>query len=157
MDASVGDASVGQPSVGDASVGQPSVGDASAGDASVGDAEERVRGICLGLPEVEERDSHGSPAYFVRGKRGFVHLMVDGHHDAGFPQMWCAAGPGVQQELIAADPERFFRPPYVGHRGWIGVRTDRRVDWTEVAELCEDAYRVTAPTRLIRILDSRAP
>ena len=122
-------------------------------DTSTGDTQGRVRGICLALPEVVERDSHGSPAYFVRGKRGFVHLMVDGHHDAGFPQMWCAAGPGVQQELIASDPGRFFRPPYVGHRGWLGVRLDRDPDWAEIAEVCTDAYRAVAPRGLIEKLD----
>jgi hypothetical protein len=115
--------------------------------------DERVRRICLGLPEVAERNSHGSPAFFVRGKRGFVHLMVDGHHQDEFPHLWCAAPPGAQQELIAADPERFFRPPYVGHRGWIGVRLDRDPDWDEIAEVCTDAYRAVAPKALIATLD----
>ena len=73
------------------------------------------------------------------------------------PSMWCKAPPGAQDVLVNSKPEQFFVPPYVGHRGWLGVRTDGDVDWTEIAELCEDAYRVTAPTRLIRILDSRAP
>ena len=138
----------------DTSAMDTSAGDISAGDISVGDAEERVRGICRGLPEVVERDSHGSPAYFVRGKRGFVHLMVDGHHHAGFPQMWCAAPVGVQGELVAADPRRFFKPPYVGHRGWIGVRLDRDPDWDEIAEVCTDAYRTIAPKTLLARLDA---
>lgn len=113
--------------------------------------EDRVRDICLGLPEVTERPSHGSPAFFV-GKQ-FVMLWPTGHHDHDFPHMWCAAPAGGQEELIASSPERYFRPPYVGHRGWLGVRLDGDVDWDEVAELCQDAYRVVAPARLIAALD----
>jgi hypothetical protein len=119
-------------------------------------AEDEVRRVCLALPEVDERLSHGSPAFFVRGKRQFVMLWPDGHHDHDFPHLWCAAAPGSQAELIAADPDRFFRPPYVGHRGWLGVRLDRDPDWTEVAELCTDAYRAVAPPSLVtRQVDER--
>ena len=113
-----------------------------------------VRRICLGFPEVTERLSHGSPTWFVRGKSTFVSLMVDGHHDNHFPHLWCAAPPGAQQELIAGSPEKIFRPPYVGHRGWLGVRLDRELDWGEIAELCEDAYRTVAPKTLIARLDA---
>ena len=115
--------------------------------------EDRVRAICLGLPDVSERPSHGSPAFYVG--RQFVMLWADGHHDHDFPHLWCAAGPGVQDELVAASPDRFFRPPYVGGRGWIGVRLDGDVDWAEVAELCQDAYRTIAPARLVAALDGR--
>ncbi|MEX2373078.1 MAG: MmcQ/YjbR family DNA-binding protein, partial [Dehalococcoidia bacterium] len=62
----------------------------------------------------------------------------------------------MQEELIEADPDAFFRPPYVGHRGWIGVRLDRGLDWDEIAELCTEAYRVIAPARLLRALEERA-
>ena len=82
-------------------------------------------------------------------------LWADGHHDHDFPHLWCAAAPGAQQALVAASPERIFRPPYVGHRGWLGVRLDGVVDWEEVGELCEDAYRAVAPRRLIASLDQR--
>ena len=117
----------------------------------------RVRAICLGLPEATERLSHGAPACFVRDKRQFVMLWPDGHHDHDFPHLWCAAPPGAQAELIAADPARFFRPPYVGHRGWLGVRLDDDPDWSETAELCEDAYRPVAPRSLITRLDDTGP
>jgi hypothetical protein len=99
-----------------------------------------LRRICTALPEVTERPSHGAPTWFVRDRRTFVTLWEHGHHDNQFPHLWCAAPPGAQQELIAAAPERFFRPPYVGHRGWLGVRLDGEVDWAEIAELCQDAY-----------------
>ena len=103
-----------------------------------------LRRICGALPEVTERPSHGAPTWFVRDRRAFVTLWEDGHHDLRFPHLWCAAPPGAQQELIAADPERFFRPPYVGHRGWLGVRLDGDVDPAELAELCRDAYDAVA-------------
>ena len=113
-----------------------------------------VREACLRLPEVTERLSHGAPSFFVRGKKTFVMVMVEGHHHNAFPHLWCAAPAGAQEELIAADPGRFFRPPYVGHRGWLGVRLDGAVDWAEIGELCEDAYRAVAPRSLINELDS---
>lgn len=103
------------------------------------------------MPEVTERPSHGSPAFFVR--KQFVMLWPDGHHDHNYPHMWCAAPTGVQEELVAHCPSRFFRPPYVGGRDWVGVRLDGEPDWDDVAELCEGAYRVVAPARLVRLLD----
>jgi hypothetical protein len=112
---------------------------------------ERVRSICLALPEVQERLSHGVPAFFVT--RQFVMLWPEGHHDHHFPHLWCAAPPGQQDALIASRPRRFFRPPYVGTRGWIGVRLDGRVPWGEVEMLCEEAYRTVAPKRLVARLD----
>jgi hypothetical protein len=114
----------------------------------------RLRQICLALPEVTERPSHGAPTWFVRDKKPFLTLWASGHHDSDFPQLWCAGLPGVQQALAGSAPDRFFRPPYVGHRGWIGVRLDGAVDWTELAELCADAYRAVAPARLTALLDA---
>lgn len=114
--------------------------------------EARVREICLALPEATEKLSHGAPAFFVR--KQFVMLWADGHHDAEYPHMWCAAPEGAQEEMTRTEPERFFRPPYVGHRGWIGYRFDRgKVDWGEVAAICEDAYRTVAPKTLVARLD----
>jgi hypothetical protein len=118
------------------------------------DLAEHLRGICGGLPEVTERPSHGAPTWFVRDKKSFVTLWANGHHEDHFPHLWCAAAPGEQQSLIAASPDRFFRPPYVGHRGWIGVRLDGDVEWAEIAELCADAYRVVAPAKLAAQLDT---
>lgn len=123
-----------------------------------GDPEElqRVRAACLALPEATERLSHGSPAWFVRGKKTFV-MYLDDHHGDGRLALWCAAPPGLQAELVDQEPVRFFRPPYVGHRGWIGVRLDRDPDWDEIAAICEDAYRQVAPKTLIALLDSQGP
>ena len=118
------------------------------------DALDRLRTICLAFPEVTERPSHGAPTWFVRDKSVFVTLFENGHHHNEFPHLWCAAPAGVQEELIASDPDTFFRPPYVGGRGWIGVRLDRGIDPAELAELCEEAYRVVAPKRLVAQLDA---
>ncbi|MCW3816392.1 MmcQ/YjbR family DNA-binding protein [Micromonospora sp. DR5-3] len=116
---------------------------------------DEIRQICSAFPEVTERPSHGAPTWFIRDKKSFVMLWPDGHHDNDFPHLWCAAPPGAQQELMAANPRVYFRPPYVGHRGWIGVRLDQDLDRAEVAEACEEAYRAVAPKRLLAELDSR--
>ena len=118
-----------------------------------GDLAGQVRAICLALPEATERLSHGAPTWFVQDKRAFVTVWAHGHHADDFPHLWCAGLPHAQQELIAAGADRFFRPPYVGGRGWIGVRLDGDVDWAEIAELCQDAYRAIAPARLAALLD----
>ncbi len=109
---------------------------------------ERVRELCLALPEATERLSHGSPAFFVRGKRTFV-MYLDDHHGDGRRALWCAAAEGMQEMLVAAAPEHHFVPPYVGHRGWVGVRLDRGIADDEVAGLVEDAWLAVAPARLI--------
>ena len=113
--------------------------------------ETRVRSLCLALPGVVEKISHGAPAFFAG--RQFVMLWPEGHHDHAFPHLWCAAPPGAQEAFVEADPGRYFRPPYVGGRGWLGVRLDGVVDWDEVEMLCEDAYRTVAPKKLLAELD----
>src|ERR1700722_13176716 len=115
-------------------------------------AEARVRAICLNLPGTTERPSHGSPAFFAG--RQFVMLWPDGHHDHRFPHMWCAAPAGAQEALVAAAAERFFKPPYVGSRGWVGVRLDGPLNWQEVEAICEDAYRTVATKKLLALLDT---
>ena len=126
-----------------------------AGDASAVVSEEerervlaRLRELCLGLPETSERLSHGAPTFFVRGKRAFLMVLTDHHGDGRFA-IWCAAAAGMQRMLVEVDPERFFVPPYVGHRGWLGLRLDRGLAWEEVAGIAEDAYAEVAPPRLI--------
>jgi hypothetical protein len=117
---------------------------------------ERIRRLCLALPETSERPSHGAPSFFVREKKCFL-MVLDDHHGDGIFGIWCAAPPGNQELLIAADPARFFRPPYVGHRGWLGVRLDGAgggatggaIDWDELAGIVEDAFATVAPKRLL--------
>jgi hypothetical protein len=109
---------------------------------------ERVRTICLALPETSERLSHGAPSFFVREKRCFL-MVLDNHHDDGIFGLWCAAPPGHQELLVEANPDRFFRPPYVGHRGWLGVRLHDEIDWDELEGIVEDAFATVAPARLL--------
>jgi predicted DNA-binding protein (MmcQ/YjbR family) len=104
---------------------------------------ERLREICLSLPEAAEKPfgGHTAPSFRVREKL-FLMTAEDGEH-ATFK-----AGPGVQEALVGTDPERFFVPAYVGSKGWVGMRLDVDQDWDEVAELIEDSYRMIAPKRL---------
>lgn len=110
-----------------------------------------LREICLSLPGATERLSHGSPSWFVtRMFASYDHF----HHGAAHISLWCAAPPGVQEELVDAEPHRFFRPPYVGHRGWLGVVLDHTgddaADRDEITGILTDAHRCVAPARLRR-------
>jgi hypothetical protein len=95
---------------------------------------------------------HGAPTFFVRDKRPFVMVLTDHHGDGRFA-IWCAAPAGIQGMLVGADPEKFFVPPYVGHRGWLGVRLDVGLasdrDSDELAGIIEDAYAEVAPAKLV--------
>jgi hypothetical protein len=104
----------------------------------------RLRAICLALPEAIERETWDIPTFRVREK-----IFVMATSDNGTPSLWCKAPPGAQTILIEAAPDRFFRPPYVGHKGWIGVRLDGAVDWDEVSGLVQRSYQMTAPKRLL--------
>jgi hypothetical protein len=110
----------------------------------------KVREICLALPETSERLSHGAPTFFVREKRAFLMVLTNHHGDGRFA-IWCAAPDGMQKMLVEGDPERFFVPPYVGHRGWLGVRLDRGIHWDELAGIAEDAYADVAPAKLVEV------
>ncbi|CAN5825374.1 MmcQ/YjbR family DNA-binding protein [soil metagenome] len=116
---------------------------------------DRLREICLSLPQATERLSHGEPTWFVRGKKTFV-TYADHHHDDRLA-FWCAAPEGVQAEMVTAEPDRYFVPPYVGARGWFGVRLDLSTDWEEIAEIVREAYRHVAPVRLVARLDAATP
>ncbi len=110
---------------------------------------ERVRRICIGFPGGEEKLSHGAPSFHVRGKM-FV-MFVDDHHADGRLAVWCKATHETQQRLVRADPERFFVPPYVGVKGWVGVRLDRpQTDWIELAILVEEGWTSIAPKSFTR-------
>jgi hypothetical protein len=115
---------------------------------AVQDALDKLRQLCLGLPQVTERLSHGEPTWFIQGKKSFV--MFSTYHHGGPLGFWCAAPPGAQEALVASNPRRFFRPPYVGYRGWLGVSLEGDVDWDEVADIIEEAYQVIAPKSLLK-------
>jgi hypothetical protein len=106
----------------------------------------RVRELCLELPGTSERLSHGEPTFFV-GKKVFV-MFANDHHNDGRVAVWVPAPPGMQESLIASDPERFFRPPYVGVRGWVGIILDQVSDDILSAHV-QMAWELIAPKRLI--------
>ena len=105
----------------------------------------RLRAICLALPETTEKVAWGEPTWRVRGK--LFAQLDDHHHGAEHLAVWLPAPLGAQELLVKSDPARFFAPPYVGHRGWIGVRIDGRPDWRVVETLVRDAYETAAPRR----------
>ena len=123
---------------------------------------DRVRRIALALPGVNERMSHGEPCFFVRDKRPLCYFH-DNHNGDGRIALWCPVLPGVQEEMVSADPVRFFAPPTSSSgvfRQWLGVYLDttgpQRVDWGEIAAIVEDAFRYIAPAVLVKELDSRS-
>jgi hypothetical protein len=113
----------------------------------------RIRALCATFPEVTERASHGAPTFFVRDKASFL-TVHDDHHGDGRVAFWCAAPEGTQELLVEAAPEIYYRPAYVGHRGWLGMRLDRDAPWDEIAGVVEDAYRTRAPRALVAQLDA---
>lgn len=120
---------------------------------SVDEILERVRALCLALPGIEERPSHGAPCWFVRGKKQLA-AFDDHHHGVDQVAVWCPAPEGAQAAMVEMDPGRFFVPPYVGPRGWIGVRLDDDTDWDELGQILEDAFRCVAPRRALAELDA---
>lgn len=112
---------------------------------------QRVRALCLALPEVTERPSHGQPAFFVHG-RMFVTFSVHLHGD-GEEAVWIKAAPGVQEILLLEDPEHFYRPPYVGQKGTVAARLNRPgTPWDDIEALIRDAWTIAAPKRLAATL-----
>jgi hypothetical protein len=103
------------------------------------------------LPEATEKIAWGEATW----RAGKIFAQMDTfHHDADHVAVWLPARPGLQEELVAEDPVQFFKPPYVGPKGWVGVRIDRKPDWNVVAGLVADAYRVVAPPRLVTRLEA---
>ena len=91
----------------------------------------------------------GEPTFRIRNKLFAMYASAGNHHGAGRPAVWCKAAPGNQQLMIEAEPRRFFRPPYVGPSGWVGVWLDGRVRCSQLADLLLGSYRMTAPKRLL--------
>jgi hypothetical protein len=104
---------------------------------------ESLRAICLAFPEAEEKEAWGDPTFRVRDKIFAMEKRGDGR-----VSVWCKAPEGSQMVLVGADPERFFVPPYVGHKGWVGVRLDNKPDWGEVEKVVKRSYMLIAPKKL---------
>jgi hypothetical protein len=110
------------------------------------EALERLRRICLSWRGATEKLSWGTPTFWA-GKRQFA-IYVDDHHGDGVLAVWTKAAEGLQSALVKSNPAIFFSPPYVGVRGWVGIRLDRRPDWKVVEGLLGDAFLMTAPKRM---------
>ncbi len=114
-------------------------------DAEVAAIIDHLRAICLAFEGASEKLSHGELAFFIAGRQ-FANTDRY-HHNAANLAGWFAAPPGAQESLIASKPERFFRPPYVGHRGWVAMRLDNDVDWDEVAFIAAEAVSTIVETQ----------
>jgi len=106
----------------------------------------RLRRICMELPETLEKLSHGEPTFFAGGKRVFA-MFSNNHHGDGHVAVWVPAPPGLQQALIEEAPDVYFRPPYVGPSGWIGIELDRIAD-EQLAAHIQQAWKMVAPKKL---------
>ena len=108
---------------------------------------ERLRRICLSLPEATEKVAWGDPTWRVRDR---IFAMQKGNYEGGRPSVWLKADRADQSVLVDLDPDRFFVPGYVGHKGWVGAYLDgNRVDWAMLAKLVEASYRLIAPRTLV--------
>lgn len=114
---------------------------------------EHLREACLALPEAHEVEAWGEPTFRVKNKIFAMYASAATHHGDGRPAVWCKSTPFIQDQMLRAEPDRYFKPPYVGPGGWVGVFLDQRPDWSAVQVVLEDAWRLTAPKRLQRALD----
>jgi hypothetical protein len=112
----------------------------------------RLRKLCLALPEAHEVEAWGEPTFRVRNKIFATYASASNHHGRGRNATWVKAAPGEQAAMVAAAPDCFFVPPYVGPSGWIGIWLDGAVDWDDVAEFLRDSYRLVAPKKLCALL-----
>ncbi|MFO0583641.1 MAG: MmcQ/YjbR family DNA-binding protein [Anaeromyxobacter sp.] len=127
------------------------------GSASNARAVARVRKLCLALPGAVEKPSHGEPTWFA-GEKGKVFATLDDHHHgAEHLSIWVPLPLGAQEDLVARDPARFFRPPYVGGKGWVGIVLDGRPDWGEVERLLREGFLRVAGAKLRAVLAGQRP
>ena len=115
---------------------------------------DRLRTVCLALPETHEVEAWSEPTFRVKNKIFAMYAASDTHHGAGRPAVWVKSTHLIQDMLIHDDPDRYFAPPYVGPKGWLGIRLDRRPNWRTVGDLIRDAYLLTAPKRIAAMLGS---
>jgi hypothetical protein len=115
---------------------------------------DRVRTICLALPEAHEVIAWGEPTFRVRNKLFAMYAHASNHHGGGRHAVWCKSDHTTQSYLVRSDPQRFFVPPYVGPSGWVGIWLDRRPSWKSIDEIMHDAWRLVAPKKLQAAADA---
>ena len=125
---------------------------------------DQLRELALALPDVNERVSHGAPCFFIGDQIAVCYFHDSNHRGDGRVSLWCPAPPGVQAEMVATEPGRFFAPPNSANgtfSDWLGLFLDTdgddTVDWDEVAVLLDDAYRTVAPGRSQRLRPTDGP
>jgi hypothetical protein len=118
---------------------------------------DRLRTICLGFPGAHEVEAWGEPTFRVKNKLFAMFASSGTHHGAGRPGVWIKSAAVTQDMLVRAEPARYFVPPYVGKSGWVGAFLDKKPDWEVIDDLLRDAYRLTAPKKLVATLDVAPP
>lgn len=116
----------------------------------------KLRKLCLALPEAHEVEAWGEPTFRVKGKLFAMYAHASNHHGAGRHSVWIKATKENQALMIRTQPDRFFKPPYVGPSGWVGVYLDKSPDWDEVGELLRDGWKMTAPKRVLANSEKRS-
>ena len=109
----------------------------------------RLRKICLSFPEAHEVEAWGAPTFRVKGKLFAMYAADGNHHGSGRASVWIKSDKENQALMLRAQPDRYFKPPYVGPSGWVGVYLDRSPDWDEVRELLRDGWKSIAPKKLL--------
>ena len=107
----------------------------------------RLRKLCLALPDAHEVEAWGEPTFRVNNKLFAMYAHANNHHGAGHHAVWVKSTLINQEFMIKANPKRYFSPPYVGPSGWVGVRLDGRVNWSELSDILRDGYELTAPKK----------
>ena len=118
---------------------------------------DRLRTICLAFPEAHEVEAWGDPTFRVKNKLFAMYASSATHHGAGRPGVWIKSAAVTQDMLVRAEPARYYVPPYVGKSGWVGAFLDKKPDWDVLDDLLRDAYRLTAPKKLLAKLDAPPP
>jgi predicted DNA-binding protein (MmcQ/YjbR family) len=113
----------------------------------------KLRDLCLAFPESAEKEAWGAPTFRVKDKLFAMYASAGTHHGSGRPAAWIKAKPANQALVIESDPARYFKPPYVGPSGWIGVWLDKRPPWGAIASLLDDGFRLVAPKKVLAAMD----
>jgi hypothetical protein len=116
-------------------------------------AVDRLRSICLALPETSEVEAWGEPTFRVKGKIFAMHASSGTHHSPDRPAVWILSVSVEQDFVLRARPDRYFKPPYVGPSGWIGAWLDQNPPWAEIEELVRDGWRRRAPKKIAALLE----
>ena len=117
----------------------------------------KLRKLCLALPEAHEVEAWGAPTFRVKNKLFAMYAESGNNHTDGRASVWIKAGKENQVLMIRAQPHKYFKPPYVGPSGWVGVYLDKSPDWDEVSALLRDGWKLTAPKRLVSKSEEPAP